>query len=463
VRRGAALLLAGLLACEPQAQGPEPHAPTLPPPADPPPAPTTLPTPTSPAITAEQVERAKKAVAVMLQRVVEARQLSATSAVTSQVLPREELLARVKKHTDEDVPKAIAKAQEEVLVALGLMPIGYDEDKGLQQLLGAQLAGFYEPADKSMYLARDLGGDDMDATLAHELVHALQDQHYDLGPKLAFHENAGDAPTALHALAEGDATSAMIDVMVADRGGTALDLPESLMFKLMKAQTQLSPGTASVPGLLKASLIAPYTDGLRFVHALRRRGGWAAVDEAWKHPPTTTEQLLHIEKYLAHEPARAVPPPPLDAPGGAFTRTFLDTMGEQTLRLVLEQWVGDQEAHDAAAGWGGDQIALLTRSGTQGDEHMVTWRLRFDGKPASCPEAREAFAQVCRGILPQGSNPTGGLACHDREDLGPVAAALHGCDVLIVAGPYRQPIDAPHSAGTCQTLTPWLRKVVAQP
>jgi hypothetical protein len=399
----------------------------------------------------------------MLRRVVEARQLTALSPVTSKVLSREDLLARVKKHSDEDVPKNIARAQEEVLVALGMVPVGYDEEKGLQQLLGAQLAGYYEPADKSMYLARDLAHDDMDATLAHELVHALQDQHYDLGPKLAFRENSGDAPTALHALAEGDATSAMFDVMASERGVTALDLPEDLMIKAMKTQARLSPGTASVPGLLKSALIAPYIDGLRFVHALRRRGGWAAVDAAWKNPPVTTEQLLHPKRYLAHEPALSVPSPPLDAPGGAFSSIFVDTMGEQTLRLILEQWVSDQDARDAAEGWGGDQLALLSRSGTQGEEHLVTWRLRFDGKPSSCTDAREAFVQLSRGIQPSGSGPTGDLVCRDREDLGPVAAALRGCDVLIVAGPYRQPITAPHPAATCQQLATWLRKSVATP
>ena len=63
-----------------------------------------------------------------------------------------------------------------------------------------------------MYLASDLQDRAADATLAHELVHALQDQYYDLGPRLSYQPEANDRESAVQALAEGDATSAMMDL-----------------------------------------------------------------------------------------------------------------------------------------------------------------------------------------------------------------------------------------------------------
>ena len=73
----------------------------------------------------------------------------------------------------------------------------------LVKLLGAQLAGFYDPDEDRMYLAADLGEAERLATLAHELVHALQDQHYQLGRRLKYREGASDQQAALHALAAG--------------------------------------------------------------------------------------------------------------------------------------------------------------------------------------------------------------------------------------------------------------------
>ena len=52
---------------------------------------------------------------------------------------------------------------------------------------------------------------------------------------------------------------------------------------------------------MRTSLAAPYIYGTLFVHALRRRGGWDAVNRAWDDPPTTSEQILHVDKWLAHE------------------------------------------------------------------------------------------------------------------------------------------------------------------
>ena len=81
-------------------------------------------------------------------------------------------------------------------------------------------------------MASDLGEDEAEATLAHELVHALQDQRWDLESRSRYRPGDGDRSEAVSALAEGDATSAMFDVMIAraalGQNKTALDLPDDV-------------------------------------------------------------------------------------------------------------------------------------------------------------------------------------------------------------------------------------------
>jgi hypothetical protein len=392
----------------------------------------------------------------MLRKVEAARQLRARTPVRSVILDRPQMLAQVQSQEASDVPPQVTRAHGILLQALGWVPPGYDHEKGTLDLLNAQLAGYYEPRNKTMFLARDLPPEEARATLAHELVHALQDQHYDLGPRLRYRPESGDAPTALHALAEGDATSAMFDVLLAGSGRTALDLPEDEITASMLEQTQ---GAAEdVPQALKSSLIAPYIDGLRFVHALRRRGGWAEVDRAWKALPSTTEQLLHLEKYDRREPPLPVPGPPLDALGGGFRVELTDLVGEQGLRIMLESWGTPREARRAAAGWGGDRVTLLSRVKNDRDEWFVTWWIRFDGADARCPDATEAFAVVRKGFPPDRSAPD--TLCQERPEMGPLAAATARCDLLLAAGPFTRSGESWRSSGDCSALRPWIRSAV---
>ena len=67
--------------------------------------------------------------------------------------------------------------------------------------------------------------------------------------------------------------------------------------------------------MLTESLSAPYTDGFAFVQERRHLGGWAAVDAAFRDLPVSTEQILHPEKYDAHELPIPVAVPPMALAG----------------------------------------------------------------------------------------------------------------------------------------------------
>jgi len=385
-------------------------------------------------------------VRAMLVKVSRARGLPALHEVAIKVLNRDQILARIRAHVDDDVPKDAIVNEGEALAALELVPPQYDFLEGSYKLIQGRIAGFYEPEDQTMYLVDDLDDDEAEETLAHELDHALQDQTYPLAPMMKYAPSQADRLGAVHALVEGDAMSAMYDVMA----GSAFNVSDKLFQSLATASTALLAEGSAAPYVLQASLIAPYADGFSFVQALRTRGGWPAVDSAWRALPDTTEQLLHLEKYVEREPAIPVAVPTMGPLGVGFRAALDDVMGEQSLRITIEAWAGRSVAVPAAAGWGGDRYVVARRDVGATHEVALGWHLVFD----TDKDADEIAAVLEKRF---------GKACRERADLGPVAWARKGRAVAIGAGPFARSAAGvkPTSAGTCSATSAWAKAMVA--
>jgi hypothetical protein len=365
---------------------------------------------------------------------------------------------------DEETPKDVMEATEAFLYAFGTVDAGFDYRASVISLMSSQLLGFYDPKQKAFFVAGQLRGEEADVTLWHELVHALQDQYFDLSSVLDWQPDWGDRQAAVHALAEGDATSAMLDAMLEPRGVTALQLPDGLM----RAESVLGSAALTAPPVLVRSLLAPYADGLSFTNYLRRAGGFAAVDQAWRSPPVSTEQLLHPEKFLAHEPPLdvALPQPPGHLPG--FGERFHDVMGEQTVRVLLEEWLPAHTAADAAADWGGDRLSVF--SDAEHTRWTVAWHLRFDSE-AAAGRCLAAFARSApltdrtakaRALAPPATSPIPSQSCRERSQQGPLALVRHGRDLAITLGPFGRhtPEVAEHPG--CAAATAWATTVASQ-
>jgi hypothetical protein len=431
---------------------------------------------------------AQRRVAEFLARVASSRHLAPRASVEARELDRPALIASVREHVAREIPPDVIKNQGELLVGFGLVPPDFDYEQGAFRLLEAQLAGFYEPHDKKMYLAADLPDGAADATLAHELVHALQDQHFDLGSRLAYKPEANDRESALQALAEGDATSAMLDLQWQEQKKLAIDIPDDLFAAGIESSLVSSPDVADIPRVLRSSLVAPYLDGLMFVHALRRRGlararatsgndgGWAAVDEAWRKPPESTEQMLHLAKYDSHEPPESVPVP--SPPGAGWSTLYDDVFGEEGLRIALEDWVPKKSAAAAATGWAGDRAALFREGGANapgagrptpvgrstGMALASAWHIRFDpGDKDPDSEAREAFKAVVEAIRP-GQGASSSAICDERAKLGlgPLSVTRTGRDLVIVAGPYRRDGNRVVSDSVCTKSLRWAADILSK-
>jgi hypothetical protein len=402
-----------------------------------------------------------KQVARTLALVSEMRGIASTKAVPGVKLDRDQLVARVKDKALREYPPEALRREGLLLQIVGFAPPTFDYLGQMMKLLEAQLEGFYEPKNGTMYLASDLKGPQAQATLAHELVHALQDQKWDLRKRSDYKPGRGDESMALACLAEGDATSLMLDFLMKPEK-TALDIPDDALRELLASGMNMGD-VQSVPHILRSTLIAPYMEGHGFVHELRRKGDWKAVDKAWDRPPTTTEQILHVDKWEAGERPLVVPAPTGVALGEGWVKDDEDTFGELGFALTFAEWMDVEDARKAAAGWGGDRTAVFSK----GDQIAHAVHLRYDA--ASAPPkpdfyADRAFAKLAPALKKLGK-PTISDAttiCLDRKELGPLLFARREREIVMINGPARIASGAWSSTSTCATAKKWSDEIAAQ-
>jgi hypothetical protein len=311
------------------------------------------------------------------------------------------------------------------------------------RLLTEQVAGYYEPKTQQFHLADWIDADGQRPVMAHELTHALQDHHFNLRRFEKWPKGDSDAELAAHSLIEGDATLAMV-LYIANNPLRALTFLKSIG-TMAGASEELN----QAPRAVRESLLFPYQEGLNWTRELYRLGGWNEVSEAFTTLPQSTEQILHPEKYFAHEaPVKVVLPdlapllkksePPASAGGSktqvTWKRISSDVNGEFGLYLILDQFLkSPEESHRAAAGWAGDRTAVYESS--KGEVLYVslsTWDTEKD--------AREFFdAYVKRtqlrypGARPVPSQGSPGLQTF-RTIEGITAIDLSGSRILIIEG-----------------------------
>lgn len=447
-RTGALAVALALAACQPS---PATQATPAAPPKAPAPVATRATTNAESPVSEAENDEAKRAIARTLAFMAQLRELPALRDVDGRRLSREEMVAHVERALAEEVPPEVLEATNAFLFLAGVVESSFDYKKSLLSVLGTDLAGFYDPKARRMYLGTDLAAAEQQATLAHELVHALQDQHYGLAKLTEWTPDASDRMGALHSLAEGDATSAMLDGVLFGSGRTSLDLEDEVFAGQIEQMQNTDP---AVPALVRRSVVAPYVDGLKFVHALRRRGGWQAVDAAWQRLPATSEQILHPEKYFAGEAGVdvALPPP---HPKGPSTLLYRDVEGEQSLRLLFEEWLPRAEAAEAASDWGGDRLAVYV----DGSAAAFAWHVRFDSAAAGL-RGYKAVLEWVRGTRLAVPNARG--VCRERSDRGPLAASLKQTDVVIVGGPAERNTDGGKSRSSCKDARAWLAAIGSQ-
>ena len=314
--------------------------------------------------------------ATILKETSELRELSILRPVKSGTQSRAEIERMIVNNLESETTPAEMHAAELLLRALGLVPPDFAYRPFLVKLLTEQVAGYYDPKAQQFYLADWIELDGQKPVMAHELTHALQDQHFNLKRFENWPKGDSDAELAAHALIEGDATLAMILYMSKN--------PMVALGFLRSSQAIESEQFKLAPRALRESLMFPYTEGSAWATQVYKRGGWPMVSEAFKKLPQSSEQILHADKYFAYEtPQKVTLPEFRSLLGPTWKRIDYDVNGEWGLYLVLNEFLNNaSESKRAAAGWGGDRFALYetTEPGKTFIAQLTTWDTPLDAK-----------------------------------------------------------------------------------
>lgn len=359
------------------------------------------------------------------------RQLKPKGVTPLTSLPREGLRSYLIQQYEKENNQENLQKEKATLQLLELLKEGDDLHEMSVGLLSEQIVGFYDLDSREMRLVGAAGQqlaplDEL--TLAHEYVHALQDQHFDLANTLEKVKEDSERSMALRSLTEGDATLAM--TLFARERMT----PEQLS---RAAADQPSGGASdeklrSAPLVLQISLLFPYQNGAIFTASLFQQGGWPAVDRAYANPPTTTEQVMHPEKYLAGEGAKPVQAPDVAAALGASWALWdQDVLGELGALTYLQNGLTLDRATRAATGWGGDQLALYrSAEGKHALVAVTEWDSAQDAMEFF--DALRSLQNMRPGVKVTGSTETR-LAWSGGSRFG--RADVKGTRVAMVIGP----------------------------
>jgi hypothetical protein len=280
-------------------------------------------------------------------------------------------------------------ADETVAKMLGLFPVEKDYNQTMLDLIEGQVGGFYDPSTKTFFLMESmpvaLGG----IILAHELGHALDDQLHDLDGvfRMKLHT---DAELAYASVVEGSGTAVM--QVWTQEHVNEIDL---------SAATQMNDdqmrSMADAPMVLWRPLMAAYLQGSAFLHnntSLLETAKAALpnqrIREAFQDRPSSTEQVLHPERYW--NKATRDEPTLVSLDEGALPQGWSalqqDTLGELMTAIVSTPpsrrggldasnplaILGVKFTNDVAMGWDGDRLLLAAK----GHGRHLTWVTRWD-------------------------------------------------------------------------------------
>ena len=295
----------------------------------------------------------------------------------------------------EQIAKELPYSLDEWVTMLrALQLVDVDAQQVVPKLLAlyeSQVLAFYDPHSHVYYSLdtvppklESMGDPKMleEMVAVHELQHAIQDQHFNIGEKTKALRRDTDGAMAYHSVLEGEAVLVMMAHML-DKGGMKLDdligSDELVSTIMTAAQTEAAGIDPSTPPFFAESLKFPYLEGLKFVVAAYRRGVLAAIDKVHANPPRSTREVMNPNEYFARTakatPWDATPPAGIQnvltvEHGGAFMWSFL-------------------AGANNAKGWVDDKITIV-----RGKTPTVLVETRWES-----PEAATKFASAYEAFL----------------------------------------------------------------
>ena len=406
-------------------------------------------------------EKLAQSVAEAQKLVEKVRGVPFRGSVASGLLPEKDLARVLEKKLVEDLPTTFDRYADSLSV-IGFFEPDSELLKKITRLYTRQVAGFYDPAEKKFYIIpersfgvspavplTDVGleagsagaaGLVEETLLAHELTHALQDRRLDIDRRVKTLKDSTDAMLALEAFLEGEATVVMTDALVerlpADaRGLLGTDMLTQLMATMGSAGQGLE-GAEGLPEFFVKELIFPYVAGATFIQHIKSRGGWAAVDEAYKRLPDTTSEILH-PGFDAAPRARlgADRPETRDVPGNA-RHLYSDTFGEWMVRTLLERGGGEASAAASLAAERQDDRVVFFEA-KDSKQIGFLWRLKM-----TSPAAAKKLSEALEALYASRAEAASGARPRVRA-MGDVVEVVRGKKL---SGPANEAGTAPRKA-----------------
>lgn len=391
-------------------------------------------------------------VAAIQRELADVRHLKLLNPVAAQQQSTAEFTAFV--HRKLDAEAKLVADQTTAMVALGLLPAGTDLTSAVENTLATQAAAYYDHEAKKVFVVALPQNDQMvDFLVAHELTHALQDQHFGLAKVFAPTDDDGqlnsDALNARRYIVEGDAMFAAIlygvyaKTRMTELHGAELNAVRKYLAQLAsmsvsdmaKTLREQASTAATLDPSLKKSLDAidtlspavlvpfvdPYIKGALLALEAYDRGGWKAIDALYRDPPASTEQVLHPTDRLLGARDR---PQRVSLPAfRGYEVISSDVLGELQWSIYFQLW--GQGERSAAVNWDGDRYVVLR--GKDGkltvliatiwdgpydaqlfaDSYKASLEARFPGEPVNIKRARRwIVVENDRVFLFDGSDTT---------------------------------------------------------
>jgi len=300
-----------------------------------------------------------------MARVEEIRGLEFQEDVPVEILTREEY----REQNFVNTSRTASTWNNQVWEALLLVGENRNITQVFEEAYGGAVLGYYSAEEQRIVVVSDSDEPKISrGTLYHELVHALQDQHFGLEEA----PPTQDEQLARNGVVEGEAN--LLEQRAVQRCGQEWSC----------IQNHPTGGTAGdIPSGVLTLISYPYVAGPSFVEAVEARGGWDAVDALHEDYPESTEQVSSPSLYPDEQPTGVTVPDRSNAEWERFDHDPVgDTTGQASMQILLQENVVGVSGYEGSDtdGWGDDRVVPYRNGDRYGYVWVTEWDTRADAR-----------------------------------------------------------------------------------
>jgi len=363
------------------------------------------------------------------------RGLSPITPIDYNIIDKSKLKEIIIEKMDELYPENKFQDMENALKTIGFIEENVNLRNVLISVYREQVAAFYDYKEKKLFTVTGsfFTKNIKNLFLAHEIVHAIQDQHFNLSKMGIENLENDDKVQAVSALIEGDATYCMDQYYVKHiNHELILDILSGLFLAIQQAELD------KAPPYIKETMLFPYIEGLYFVSKLYDTESGIKINHAFLDPPVSTEQIIHFEKYIGERDDPDYPEiPDMD---GLFSELNLksiykNVLGELNIRILLKLLLSKEESVKAAQGWDGDRVIVFENSNypqNRGYISLSRWDTKEDAVEFAetfIAWAEKKYKQNRSDIIRSNNDEFIELPCGENDKL---SVSVIGNDCLII-------------------------------